>query len=45
MIIDIKDYKSIPYFNPLCELLADKERFVYILTFGCQQNEADSEKL
>ncbi len=27
------------------ELIADRGLFAYVLTFGCQQNEADSEKL
>ena len=26
-------------------ILGDKERFAYVYTFGCQQNEADSEKI
>ncbi len=27
------------------EILEGKERFAYVLTFGCQQNEADSERM
>ena len=35
----IKNIEAVRRFN------AEKERFVYILTFGCQQNFADTEKL
>ena len=33
------------YMNRVLELLNDKERYICIQTYGCQQNEADSERL
>ena len=45
MVYSIKDSDVEKYIDLVkCEL-SDRERFVYIATFGCQQNEADSEKM
>lgn len=33
------------YMRRVCELLNDAERYICIQTYGCQQNEADSERL
>ena len=45
MIYNIKDCDTDGYIKIVRDELQGKERFVYISTFGCQQNEADSEKL
>ncbi len=45
-VISVEDIeKQYKYMNMVKALLAGKEKFVYIQTFGCQQNEADSERL
>ena len=45
MIYNIKDCDTDRYIKIVRDELQGKEKFVYISTFGCQQNEADSEKL
>ena len=45
MIYDIKDSDVEKYIYQVRDQLSDRESFVYIATFGCQQNEADSEKM
>lgn len=45
MIYNIKDCNTDHYIQLVRDELKGKEKFVYISTFGCQQNEADSEKL
>ena len=45
MIIDLKETNTQKYINAVCELLGNKERYCYVYTFGCQQNEADSERI
>ena len=45
-VISVEDIeKQYKYMDMVKALLAGKEQFVYIQTFGCQQNEADSERL
>ena len=44
----ISSFDSARFFDDAArvrELIAKKEHFAFVLTFGCQQNEADSEKL
>ena len=45
MIYNIKDSDVVKYIDDLRAFLSEQKRFVYIATFGCQQNEADSEKM
>jgi len=45
MIIDINDTAYPNAKEKVKELLADKDRYAHVITFGCQQNEADSEKI
>ena len=45
MIYNINDFGENKYINLVKDLNRSKERFIYIATFGCQQNEADSEKI
>ena len=45
MIIDIKDTSSGEYISRVRELLGERTRYCYVYTFGCQQNEADSERI
>ena len=45
MIYSIKDSNTEKYINLVKNELRGKECFIYIATFGCQQNEADSEKI
>ena len=41
----IKDTNAEEYINAVKELSKGKERLAAVITLGCQQNEADSEKL
>ncbi len=45
MIYNIKDSDTEKYIDLVKKELQGIEKFVYIATFGCQQNEADSEKI
>jgi len=45
MIIDLKDTNTQKYIAAVRELLGNKDRYCYVYTFGCQQNEADSERI
>ena len=45
MIIDIKDTGVESYISTVRRLIGDTPRYAYVHTFGCQQNEADSEKI
>ena len=45
MIYNIKDSDVEKYIDTVREYFSGQKRFVYIATFGCQQNDADSEKL
>ena len=45
MIYNVKDADFSKYISAVKLLNSDHPRKVYIFTFGCQQNEADSEKI
>lgn len=45
MIYNVKDVDFSKYISAVKLLNSDHPRKVYIFTFGCQQNEADSEKI
>ena len=45
MIYNIKDSDVEKYIDVVKKHLSDQKKYVYIATFGCQQNEADSEKM
>lgn len=45
MNIGIKDTKSWDYIEKVRALNSGRELYAHVLTFGCQQNEADSEKM
>ena len=45
MIIDLKDTDFFAYTQRVREIVAGTGKKVHIITFGCQQNEADSEKI
>ncbi len=45
MNIDIKNTDTLNYIEEVRAINRGKERFAHVITFGCQQNEADSEKL
>ena len=45
MVYNIKDSNTQKYIDLVRRDLQGKEKFIYIATFGCQQNEADSEKI
>ena len=45
MIIDFSDKEIQKTVDSVRSLLSDREHFAYVYTFGCQQNEADSEKI
>ncbi len=45
MIIDIKDTGADNYISTVRRLIGDTPKYAYVHTFGCQQNEADSEKI
>jgi tRNA-2-methylthio-N6-dimethylallyladenosine synthase len=45
LIYNIKDSDVEKYIDAVREYFSGQKRFVYIATFGCQQNEADSEKM
>ena len=44
-MVRINDTDSLKYIDAVRNYHGNEKRKVYILTFGCQQNEADSEKL
>ena len=43
MIHSIKDTKIGEYISLVRNSMSDRDRFAYVITFGCQQNERDSE--
>ena len=43
MIHSIKDTKIGEYISLVRNSISDRDRFAYVITFGCQQNERDSE--
>lgn len=45
MVYNINDTEAKSYIDLVRRELSDKENYIYIATFGCQQNEADSEKI
>ena len=45
MNINVKDTDTVKYAELVCKLNAGSEKKAYVLTFGCQQNEADSERV
>ena len=45
MVYNINDTEAKSYIDLVRRALSDKEHYIYIATFGCQQNEADSEKI
>ena len=45
MIIDFSDKEIQAFVSLVREKLKEREHFAYVYTFGCQQNEADSEKI
>ena len=45
MIIDFNDTDEYGYIPRVREIVGDSKRGVYTVTFGCQQNEADTERL
>ena len=45
MNLDIKNTDAEKYINAVKEYNTDKKRLAAVITLGCQQNEADSEKL
>ena len=45
MIFNVNDINSHRYIDVVKNTISDRQHFVFITTFGCQQNEADSEKI
>ena len=45
MILNTKDTNTEKYIAHVRELISDSEKYYYVVTFGCQQNEADSERI
>ncbi len=45
MIKDIKELKTDLFIEQVKGIISDKAPLVYVHTFGCQQNEADSERI
>ena len=45
MIFDIKDVNLDPFINAVRMRIESRPHVAYVQTFGCQQNEADSEKI
>ncbi len=45
MIFDLKDTDFSNYIERVREIISGAEKKVHVITFGCQQNEADSEKI
>ena len=45
MILDFNQTEITRYVESVKNYNADKQRFAHVITFGCQQNEADSEKI
>lgn len=45
MNVNISDAEIQGYISSVKLIISNRERFAYIYTFGCQQNEADSEKI
>ncbi len=45
MILDYRSERAAEYSTRVKALISDKKRYYYVYTFGCQQNEADSEKI
>ena len=45
MIYNVKESDFSEYINAVKHLNAEQSKKVYIVTFGCQQNEADAEKM
>lgn len=45
MNINIKDTGMLPYINGVKELISGQNKSACVITLGCQQNEADSEKI
>ncbi len=45
MNISIKDTSAPEYIKRVRELIADRSLYCHVITFGCQQNEADSERI
>ena len=45
MIFDIKDTDSYGYIERVKSVVFGKNKYAHVITLGCQQNEADSEKI
>ena len=45
MNVSIKETNAPEYIDRVRELNQDKTRYCHVITFGCQQNEADSERI
>lgn len=45
MIINFKDTEAKKYIDATRDIIAGREKRAFVFTFGCQQNEADSEKI
>ena len=45
MILDFKETGIDPIIKSVEELIFNQNKYYYVYTFGCQQNEADSEKI
>ena len=45
MIINVKETDKAKYTSLVREMIKYREHYAYVETFGCQQNEADSEKI
>ena len=45
MIIDVNTLNYNGFVRAVADMNAGRERYAHVITFGCQQNEADSEKI
>ncbi len=45
MIIDVNSLNYSGYVKAVADMNSDRIRYAHVITFGCQQNEADSEKI
>ncbi len=45
MTINVENSNLKEYIDKISSLISDRSRYAFVMTFGCQQNEADSEKI
>ena len=45
MIFNINDTEAVGHISAVRKMISDRTRRIYVHTFGCQQNEADSERI